>query len=77
MTFAEGKKLSEIPVDEKNTTMAWVPKSQINFWCTVLDADAALRLTHYVLLIACILFLVAAMDGRCAAVRHDARSSIA
>ena len=23
MTFAEGKKLSEIPVDEKNTTMAW------------------------------------------------------
>jgi ABC-type uncharacterized transport system substrate-binding protein len=23
MTFAEGKKLSEIPADEKNTTMAW------------------------------------------------------
>ncbi|HET7383079.1 MAG TPA: DUF1007 family protein [Pseudolabrys sp.] len=23
MTFAEGKKLSEIPVDQKNTTMAW------------------------------------------------------
>ena len=23
MTFAEGKKLSEVPADEKNTTMAW------------------------------------------------------
>jgi ABC-type uncharacterized transport system substrate-binding protein len=23
MTFAEGKKLSEIPADQKNTTMAW------------------------------------------------------
>jgi hypothetical protein len=23
MTFAEGKKLSEIPADQPNTTMAW------------------------------------------------------
>ena len=23
MTFAEGKKLSEIPADQTNTTMAW------------------------------------------------------
>ena len=35
MTFAEGKKLSEIPADQKNTTMAWARSSRTRFWCIV------------------------------------------